>query len=281
MTATPAPAEASVAAGAQGDMPNGLGWAIRNTLNEAGRHMRVIPRNPDLLIFSTLQPIMFVLLFKYVFGGSIEIPGYRYTQYLMPGIFAQTVVFGASFTAIGLAEDMSKGFVDRLRSLPISQSAILVGRTLSDTMRNIITFVVMLAVAFAVGFRFEGGLVRGIAASALLLGFSYAFSWIQALIGISVKSVEAANSAGFIWMFPMTFQRLSIPATCRVGSRPWPTSTRSRSPPMQAARCTTAAIRAPMCGKPLRGPWVSLSCLLCWRPGSSRHKRRASAGLRG
>lgn len=203
---TPNPATTAAAAGAVGDdLPSGLVWSIRNTLNEAGRHLRVIPRNPDLLIFSTLQPIMFVLLFKYVFGGSIEIPGYRYTQYLMPGIFAQTVVFGASFTAIGLAEDMSKGFVDRLRSLPISQSAVLVGRTLSDTMRNIITFAVMLAVAFAVGFRFEGGLWRGIAASALLLCFSYAFSWIQALIGISVKSVEAANSAGFIWMFPMTF----------------------------------------------------------------------------
>ena len=205
MTTTGIPVTSRDAGGPGIELPRGLRWAVRDTFNEAGRHLRVIPRNPDLLIFSTLQPIMFVLLFKYVFGGSIQVPGYSYTQYLMPGIFAQTVVFGSSFTAIGLAEDMTKGFVDRLRSLPISQSAILVGRTLSDTVRNTITFVVMLAVAFAVGFRFEGGLWRGLAASALLLSFSYAFSWIQAFVGISVRSVEAANSAGFIWMFPLTF----------------------------------------------------------------------------
>lgn len=187
------------------DLPHGLVWAARDAWNEAGRHMRVIPRNMDLLIFSTLQPIMFVLLFKYVFGGSISIPGYNYTQYLLPGIFAQTVVFGSSFTAIGLAEDMQKGFVDRLRSLPISQPAILIGRTVSDTMRNTLTFVVMLAVAFLIGFRFDGGLVRGVLATLLLLFFAYSFSWIQALIGVSVGSVEAANSASFVWMFPMTF----------------------------------------------------------------------------
>ncbi|MGE0512142.1 MAG: ABC transporter permease, partial [Acidimicrobiia bacterium] len=108
-------------------------------------------------------------------------------------------------TSIGLAEDMQKGFIDRLRSLPISQGAVLVGRTISDTLRNVITFVVMLAVAFAIGFRFDGGLVRGLLATLLLLYFSYAFSWIQALVGLSVKSVEAANSAGFLWMFPLTF----------------------------------------------------------------------------
>lgn len=183
----------------------GVVSALRDSWIEATRHLRVIPRNADLLIFATLQPIMFVVLFRYVFGGSITIPGYTYDQYLMPGIFAQTVVFGSAFTGIGIAEDMQKGFIDRLRSLPISQSAVLIGRTVSDTLRNMITFAVMLAVAFAIGFRFDGGLLRGIAATALLLAFAYAFSWIQALIGLSVKSVEAANSAGFIWMFPMTF----------------------------------------------------------------------------
>jgi ABC-2 type transport system permease protein/oleandomycin transport system permease protein len=157
------------------------------------------------MVFSTLQPIMFVLLFRYVLGGSIHIPGMSYGQYLMPGIFAQAVVFGSAFTSIGIAEDMQKGFIDRLRSLPISQSAVLVGRTLSDMLRNVITFVAMLLVAFAIGFRFEGGVVRGILATLLLLSFSYAFSWIQALLGLSVRSVEAANSAGFMWMFPLTF----------------------------------------------------------------------------
>ncbi len=188
-----------------GDVPGGVRWALRDSWNEATRHLRAMPRNPELLIFATLQPIMFVVLFRYVFGGSIEIPGMSYTQYLMPGIFAQTVVFGSAFTGVGLAEDLQKGFIDRLRSLPISQSAVLIGRTVSDALRNLITFSVMLVVAFIIGFRFEGGLLRGLAATALLLVFSYAFSWIQALIGLSVRSVEAANSAGFIWMFPLTF----------------------------------------------------------------------------
>lgn len=204
---------------AGGDLPRGLRWTILDSWNEATRHMRALPRNVDLLIFSTLQPIMFVLLFRYVFGGSIQIPGYTYNQYLMPGIFAQTVVFGSSFTAVGLAEDMTKGFIDRLRSLPISQPAVLIGRTISDTLRNLVTFTVMLGVAFAIGFRFEGGLVRGILATLLLLYFSYAFSWIQAFVGLSVKTVEAANSGSFVWMFPMTF--LSSAFVSTESMTPW------------------------------------------------------------
>ncbi|HWC68961.1 MAG TPA: ABC transporter permease [Acidimicrobiales bacterium] len=185
--------------------PSNITWAVRDSLNEARRHLIAMPRNVDMLVFSLLQPIMFVLLFNYVFGGSVVVPGGDYTQFLMPGIFAQTVVFGSIYTSIGLAEDMQKGFIDRLRSLPISRSAVLVGRTMSDLVRNVISFVVMVGVAFAVGFRFEGGLLDGIAATLLLLLFSYSISWIQVPIGLGVKSVEAANSAGFIWMFPVTF----------------------------------------------------------------------------
>ncbi len=186
---------------------SGLVWAIRDSWTEAVRHLRIIPRNMELMMFATLQPIMFVLLFNYVFGGAIEAPGFEgnYTQFLLPGVFAQTVLFGSAFTGIGLATDMEKGYVDRLRTLPISQSAVLIGRTISDFVRNIITFAVMLIVGFLIGFRFDGGWVRGLLACGLLLLFSYAFSWVQALIGLSVKSVEAANSAGFIWMFPLTF----------------------------------------------------------------------------
>lgn len=181
-------------------------WLLRDSRAEAFRHLRIIPRNSELLIFSTIQPIMFVLLFVYVFGGSIEVPGYEsYRQYLLPGIFAQTVVFGSAFTGVGIAEDMQKGFIDRLRSLPMAHSAVLIGRTLSDLARNAFTFVIMFGVALLVGFRIRGGVLDAIAATALLLGFSYAFSWLQAWIGLSVGSVEAANSAGFIWMFPMTF----------------------------------------------------------------------------
>ena len=187
------------------DLPSGLAWTIRDAVNEARRHLKAVPRSPELLVFATLQPIMFVLLFRYVYDGSINIPGMRYEQFLLPGIFAQTVVFGSAFTGIGLAEDLTKGFIDRLRSLPISQAAVLIGRTISDLARNILTFITMLAVSFLVGFRWEGGIASGLAATLLLLAFSYSFSWIQAFIGLSVGSVEAANSAGFIWMFPLTF----------------------------------------------------------------------------
>ncbi len=184
----------------------GPAWVLRDSWVEASRHLRIVPRNPELLIFATLQPVMFVLLFVYVFGGAIQVPGFEnYNQFLIPGIFAQSIVFGSAFTSVGLAEDMQKGYIDRLRSLPMSRSAVLIGRTFSDLVRNIVTFFVMLVVAFAVGFRFEGTLLEAVYATLLLLCFSYSLSWIQALIGLSVKSVEAANSAGFIWMFPFTF----------------------------------------------------------------------------
>lgn len=180
--------------------------ALQDSWVEAERHLRIIPRNVELLLFAAVQPVMFVVLFVYVFGGSIEVPGYdNYEQYLLPGIFSQSLVFGSAFTGIGLAEDLSKGLIDRLRSLPMARSAVLVGRTVSDLVRNLFTFFVMLGVAFLIGFRFEGSLFEAVVATLLLLLFSYALSWVQALIGLSVGSVEAANSAGFIWMFPMTF----------------------------------------------------------------------------
>ncbi len=186
---------------------NALEMTIKDSWVEAERHLRIIPRNIELLIFATIQPIMFVILFVYVFGGAIQVPGYAsYEQFLIPGIFSQSLVFGSAFTSIGLAEDLSKGLVDRLRSLPMSRAAVLIGRTVSDLVRNVITFFVMLAVAFwPIGFRFEGSLLEAVLATLLLLLFSYSLSWVQALIGLSVNSVEAANSAGFIWMFPMTF----------------------------------------------------------------------------
>ena len=192
--------------GEERELASGPAWLLRDSWTEAIRHLRAVPRNPELLIFATIQPIMFIVLFVYVFGGSIAVPGYdNYEQYLMPGIFAQTVVFNSAFTGVGLADDLQKGIIDRLRSLPMYPSAVLIGRTLSDLVRNLITFAVMFAVAFAVGFRLEGTLVEAATATLLLLAFSYAFSWIQAMIGLSAGSVEAANSAGFIWMFPLTF----------------------------------------------------------------------------
>ena len=192
--------------GERWEVPQGPVWVLRDTWTEAQRHLRIVPRTPDVLVFAIVQPIMFVLLFVYVFGGSISVSGFSdYKQYLLPGIFTQTVVFGSSFTGAGIAEDMQRGLIERLRSLPMSQPAVLIGRTVSDLIRNTMTFAVMLIVGFAVGFRFEGSLPAALAASALLLGFSYAFSWIQALIGLSVSSVETVQSAGFMWMFPVTF----------------------------------------------------------------------------
>ncbi|HEY8217718.1 MAG TPA: ABC transporter permease [Acidimicrobiia bacterium] len=187
------------------DAPTGAIWIWRDSWTEALRHLRAMPRSPDILVFATIQPIMFVLLFVYVFGSSVKVPGGDYTQYVMAGIFAQTVVFGTTFTSLGIADDLSKGIIERLRSLPMFQPAVLIGRSISDLVRNIFTFIVMLAVAFAVGWTIEGSLGQAVLATLILLGFGYSLSWIQALIGVSVSSVEVANSAGFIWMFPMTF----------------------------------------------------------------------------
>lgn len=202
MAATVVPSDAEL----REETPTGPGWALRDCWTEATRHLRALPRNPEVLAFSTIQPVMFVLLFTYVFGGAISVPGFRdYKQFLLPGIFAQTVLFGSTFAAVGLAEDMSKGISDRLRSLPMFPPAVLIGRTVADLIRSLITFVVMLVVAFLIGFRFEGTLAGALAATALLLAFGYAFTWVNALLGVSVRSVEAANSASFTWIFPLTF----------------------------------------------------------------------------
>lgn len=185
---------------------NSRNTVLADSWTEAVRHLRALPRNLDLIMFATVQPIMFIVLFNYVFGGAIATPGFdSYTQFMLPGIFAQTILFGTTHTAIGLTTDRQKGFMDRLRTLPISQSSILIGRTISDFIRNVGSFCVMMLVAFIIGFRFEGGLSKGLLACVVLLAFSYSFSWIQAVVGLSVNTAEAANGAGFIVMFPMTF----------------------------------------------------------------------------
>jgi len=148
---------------------------------------------------------MFVLLFRYVFGSAIVVSGTSYVNYLMAGIFAQTVIFGSTTTGVGLATDLQRGLVDRFRSLPMAKSAVLTGRTLSDLVRNTFIIIVMWSVGLLVGFRPEGGVPSWFAAAGLLLLTSFAFSWISATIGMLVSSVEAAQSAGFIWLFPLTF----------------------------------------------------------------------------
>ncbi len=179
---------------------------LRDSWTEAWRHLLEIPRSPDLMLFTLAQPVMFMLLFVYVFGDSFVVPGYDdYTQYVVPGVFAQTALWGSAFTGVGVAEDASKGLIDRLRSLPIHPSSVLLGRSISDFVRNIVTFVVMFAVALAVGFRFGGTIAETALATLVLFAFSYAFTWVQAFMGLSVSSVEAASSAGYVWMFPLGF----------------------------------------------------------------------------
>jgi len=171
----------------------------------AKRNLIKIKRLPDLLIFTTIQPVMFVLLFAYVFGGSIHPEGVNYRIFLMAGIFTQTVAFGSAITAVGLADDIQKGIIDRFRSLPMARSAVLVGRTLSDLVNNVIVMIVMSVCGLLVGWRIQRGFGYAVGAYAIMFLFAFAMSWVSATIGLSVRSVEVAQSAGFIWLFPVTF----------------------------------------------------------------------------
>jgi ABC-type multidrug transport system permease subunit len=183
-----------------------LALSTSDTLVLAKRNLARIPRQPDLLIAYTVQPVMFVLLFVFVFGGAINTPGFDYVDFLMPGIIVQSIAFGGFVTALGLAEDVKKGLIDRFRSLPMSRSAVLMGRTISDVALNCLSLVVLFAVGFACGFGFidanAGEILAGLVLC-LLLG--YAFSWIFALIGLFSSSPETANAIGFTAIFPLTF----------------------------------------------------------------------------
>lgn len=179
--------------------------ALSDTWVLAKRSFLRIIRAPDLILAFTVQPIMFVLLFAYVFGGAIATPGYDYIDFLIPGILVQTMSFGGFVTALGLAEDLKKGLVDRFRSLPMSRSAVLAGRTLADVATNTISITVMLVVGVIIGFSFNAPFFHVVAGILLLLLFGYAFSWVFAFIGLTSSSPEAAQSLGFIVIFPLTF----------------------------------------------------------------------------
>jgi ABC transporter DrrB family efflux protein len=182
-----------------------LSHAVSDTLVLAKRSLLRIPRQPDLLLGFTVQPVMFVLLFVYVFGGAIETPGFDYVDFLMPGIIVQTMAFGGFVTALGLAEDLKKGLIDRFRSLPMWGPSVLTGRILADIGTNVIQLVVMFAVGIAAGFWFSTGVPEVVAGIALLLLLGYAFSWVFAFIGLVASSPEASNAYGFTVLFPITF----------------------------------------------------------------------------
>jgi ABC-2 type transport system permease protein len=183
-----------------------LALSFSDTMVLARRNLARIPRQPDLLIAYTVQPVMFVLLFVFVFGGAIQTPGFDYVDFLMPGIIVQSLAFGGFVTALGLAEDVKKGLIDRFRSLPMSRGAVLAGRTLSDIALNCVSLVVLFAVGFLAGFNFiDSSVLQVVAGLVLCLFLGYAFSWIFALIGLFSSSPETANAIGFTAIFPLTF----------------------------------------------------------------------------
>ncbi len=183
--------------------------SIATTANDiaviARRNMIKIVRVPEVLVFVLISPIMFVLLFAYVFGNSIDIQGSSYREFLIAGIFAQTVVFGATFTGNGIAEDMQKGIIDRFRSLPMSRGAVLAGRTISDVIYNVLSIIIMSLTGLLVGWRIRGSIVDALLGYLLLLVFAYAISWIMAYIALLVPSVEVIQNASFLVIFPLTF----------------------------------------------------------------------------
>jgi ABC transporter DrrB family efflux protein len=184
----------------------GLAYAVSDTTVLAKRSILRIRRQPDLLVGFTIQPIMFVVLFVYVFGGAIATPGFEdYTDFLIPGIIVQSMVFGGFVTALGLAEDLKKGLIDRFRSLPMWAPAVVAGRVFADIGTNVIQLVIMFAVGIAAGFRFNASLGEIVGGMALLLLIGYAFSWVFALIGLSASSPEASNAYSFTILFPVTF----------------------------------------------------------------------------
>jgi ABC-2 type transport system ATP-binding protein len=193
-------------------LPRSSLLGVRSAVTDAGvvtaRNLRHFIRQPELLVFSTIQPIMFVLLFAYVFGGAVRgsLPGgVKYVDFLLPGIFVQSVAFRATQTAVGLSEDLARGVVDRFRSMPMARSAVLLGRTVADLVRNIVIIGLMIIVGYAIGFRFHAGLLDALVSVAVVSAFGFALSWIFAFVALTVRGAEAAQSAGFVVIFPLVF----------------------------------------------------------------------------
>jgi ABC transporter DrrB family efflux protein len=221
-----------------------LRWAVSDSLTITKRNILAYTRIPEALFFSTVQPIMFVLLFRYVFGGAIHVPGTSYVNYLMPGIFVQTVAFGSVQTSIGLAEDLQKGLIERFRALPMARSAVLAGRTTADLCRNVLTVIIVTVVGFIVDFRPTTGVLLYLAGILLILLFAYALSWGFAVIGLSAPNSEVAQVISFPILFPLTF---ASSAFVPVSSMPsWLQGFATHQP----VSVTVSACRALMLGGP-------------------------------
>lgn len=201
MTATTVPVPATART-----QPGRSHHAVADALTIMWRNLVGMTRTPQVLVFSTIQPIIFVLMFRYVFGGAIRIPGVtHYVDYLMPGVFAQTVVFGSVQTGIALAEDLHKGLIERFQSLPMARSAVLAGRTLADLVRNVFVVLLMVVIGFAVGWRIHTSVVDVVAGLALMLLFSHALAWVFAIVGLNAANAEAAQAASFPILAPLVF----------------------------------------------------------------------------
>ena len=232
--------------------------AVRDTFAVSVRNLIHYRRVPQLLVFSTIQPVIFVLMFRYVFGGAIRVPGVPYVDYLMPGIFVQTVVFGSMAAAIGLATDLKSGLLERFRSLPMSRSAVLAGRTVADLVRNVFVVALMTGVGFAVGFRIHNGIGGLLAGVLLVLAFGYTMAWIFATLGLAVGDPESAQAAAFPVLAPLVFASSAfVPVSSMPG---WLQAFANHQP----VSVTASAIRALVLGGPT---WTYLWQSLAWMVG--------------
>jgi ABC-2 type transport system permease protein/oleandomycin transport system permease protein len=220
---------------------------VTDALAIAWRNLIAYRRVPQLLVFSTIQPVIFVLMFRYVFGGAIRVPGAHYVDYLMPGIFVQTVTFGAIAAAIGLSSDLKSGLLERFRSLPMARSAVLAGRTLADLARNVFVVLLMAAVGALVGFRIHRGWLALAAGLVLVLLFGYAFAWVFATVGLAVGDPETAQAAAFPVMAPLVF---ASSAFVPVSSMPGWLQVFANHQPVSV---TASAVRALVLGGPTSG----------------------------
>jgi ABC-2 type transport system permease protein/oleandomycin transport system permease protein len=251
-----------------------IGWALKDAWAVAGRNLIAYRRIPQLLVFSTIQPVIFVIMFRYVFGGAIQVPGSRYVDFLMPGIFVQTVVFGAIAAAVGLATDLKSGLLERFQSLPMSRSAVLAGRTFADLVRNVFVVILMAIVGFAVGFRIHTNALALVAGLALVLLFGYAFAWIFASVGLAVADPETAQAASFPVMAPLVF---ASSAFVPVGSMPSWLQVFAKHQPVSV---TASAVRALVLGGPttsdvLQSVAWSLAIVAIFAPLAVARYRRA------
>ncbi len=252
-------------------------WAVADTMTVTKRNLIRYVRIPEALFFSTVQPIMFVLLFRYVFGGAIPVAGGSYVNYLMPGIFVQTVIFGAASTALGLAEDLQSGLLERFRALPMAHSAVLSGRTLTDLIRNGVVIVVMTAVGLAVGFRPMPDVLNYLLACVVMMLFAFSLMWIFAIVGLSAPTSETAQLMTFPIIFPLTFASTAfVPAASMPG---WLQGFAKNQPVSQAVD----AARSLMVGGPYHNSssvWISIAwsigLLIVFVPLAVRRYRKAT-----